>query len=103
MEEVEVDLQMAANPDGRPEYLSIGSHIAMGIKRNEKQKSHEEAFRKIADIIQAEEGLMIPTKDGTKFDPHVAVAMKTLFQVSDGVSIIIIKASNSNTNYISRS
>ena len=53
MEEVEVDLQMAANPDGRPEYLSIGSHIAMGIKRNEKQKSHEEAFRKIADIIQA--------------------------------------------------
>ena len=70
---------MAANPNDRPEHLSIGSHIVMGIKRNETQKSHEEAFRKIADIIQAEEGLIIPTKDGTKFDPHVAKAMKTLF------------------------
>ena len=46
---------------------------------------------------------MIPTKDSTKFDPHVAMAMKTMFQVSDGLFIIIIKVSDSNTNYISRS
>ena len=50
MKEVKVDYQIATNPDDGPEYLSIESHIVIGIKRNETEKSHKEAFRKIAHI-----------------------------------------------------